>query len=259
MNFTVWTRPPAILYREHARNRGRPRKFPRLKVKNDPPVPVRTVASYSPLFRREDWQTCHVKDGRKGPHVWRAKRIAVWMRGQDGLPGAPHHLLVAYNVLEPEKVKYFICNAPRNTSVAKLLLAALSRWKIERMFEDGKGELGMDHFEVRRFPSIRRHLMVSCVSYLFLAEFHEAHRGEKAGPDDLPDPHGDSLPGAGVGPGWTMFAEPRREDQPALAPHARPQCQGRTFASEATPGSTPFARVVRGGPSHMSMDAFVAL
>lgn len=36
------------------------------------------------------------------------------------------------------------------------------------MFEDGKGELGMDHFEVRKFRSIRRHLILSCVSYLFM-------------------------------------------------------------------------------------------
>jgi len=260
VNFTVWTKPPAILHREHARHRrGRPRKLPRLKAKNNPPVPVRNVASYSPLFRREDWQTYRVKDGRKGPHVWWAKRITVWLRGEDGLPSAPHHLLVAYNVLEPEKVKYFISNAPQNTSVETLLLVALSRWKIERMFEDGKGELGMDHFEVRRFQSIQRHLIVSCVSYLFLAEFHEAHRGEKAGPDDLPGPHRDSLPGAGVGSPWTLFAETCRKDQPAVAPYATPQCQGGALASEASPGSTAFAWVVPERPSHVSMDAFVAL
>ena len=27
---------------------------------------------------------------------------------------------------------------------------AFDRWRIERMFEDSKGELGLDHFEVRR-------------------------------------------------------------------------------------------------------------
>ena len=46
---------------------------------------------------------------------------------------------------------------------------AFTRWKIERMFEDGKGELGLDHFEVRKYLSIQRHLILSCVSYLFLA------------------------------------------------------------------------------------------
>jgi len=78
VNFTAWTQPPALLYREHGNDRmGRPRKFPRLKVKNNPPVAVRHIASYSPLFRRADWQTYHVKDGHKGPMVWAAKRIAV--------------------------------------------------------------------------------------------------------------------------------------------------------------------------------------
>jgi len=179
VNFTAWTKPPAMLYREHANRRmGRPRKLPRLKVKNNPPAEVRHIASYSPRSRDVVWQDYHVKDGHKGRMVWRATRIPVWLRGEDGLPGAPHHLVAAYNVQEPEKVKYFISNAPPDTPVETLLLVALSRWKIERMFEDGKGELGMDHFEVRRFQSIRRHLILSCVSYLFLAEFHEAHRGE---------------------------------------------------------------------------------
>jgi hypothetical protein len=44
---------------------------------------------------------------------------------------------------------------------------------------DGKSELGMDHFEVRTYRSVRRHLILSCVSYLFLAEFCRAHRGGK--------------------------------------------------------------------------------
>jgi len=179
-SFTAWTKLPAVLYREHRNARlGRPRKLPRLKVKNNPPVKVRHIASYSPLFRREDWQTYRVKDGHKGPMVWKAKRIRVWLKDDNGLPTSPHHLLVAHNVLEPKKIEYFISNAPENTSVEMLLVVAFSRWKIERMFEDGKGQLGMDHFEVRKFPSVQRHLILSCVSYLFLAEFHQAHGGGK--------------------------------------------------------------------------------
>jgi SRSO17 transposase len=57
-NVTAWTQPPAMLYREHTGPAtGRTGKRPRLKVKNNPPVEVRHIASYSPLFRREDWQT----------------------------------------------------------------------------------------------------------------------------------------------------------------------------------------------------------
>lgn len=259
-SFTAWTKPPAVLYREHAARRmGRPRKLPRLKVKNNPPVPVRRIASYSPLFRREDWQTYRVKDGHKGPQVWRAKRIAIWLRGEDGLPGAPHHLVVARHVLEPEKLKYFISNAPENTPVETLLLVALSRWKIERMFEDGKGELGMDHFEVRRFQSIQRHLILSCASYLFLAEFQQAHRGEKPGPDIVPNSHGHAPPGALVGSRGALLWEVRRDDQPTAGPNAGPQHQGQAFAPQADVASITCTRAVSERPEHVSMEAFVAL
>jgi len=260
VNFTAWTKPPAVLYREHSNDRmGRPRKFPRLKAKNNPPVEVRHIASYSPLFRREDWQTYHVKDGHKGPMAWAAKRIPVWLQDAHGLPTRPHHLLVAYNVLEPEKIKYFISNAPEPTSVETLLLVAFSRWKIERMFEDGKGELGMDHFEVRRFQSVQRHLILSCVSYLFLAEFHQSSRGKKTGADDLPSPDRDALAGAGVGPRWALFTEVGRTDQPADRSYTTTQCQKRSQPPQANIASIARTRVVSEKPTHVSMETFVAL
>lgn len=260
VSFTAWTKPPAVLYREHANDRmGRPRKFPRLKVKNNPPVPVRNIASYSPIFRREDWQTYHVKDGHKGPMVWEAKRIFVWLQDEHGLPTRPHHLLVACNALEPETSKYFLSNAPQNTTVETLLLVALSRWKIERMFEDGKGELGMDHFEVRKFRSIQRHLVLSCVSYLFLAEFHQAHREKKSEPDALPDSHGHAVPGTHVGSWRALLSEVRKDDQPAAGSHPTSQCQSQTFASQANDTPITCNRAVLERPNHVPMETFVAL
>ncbi len=260
VSFTAWTKPPAVLYREHRKHRlGPPRRFPRLKVKNNPPVEVRHIASYSPLFRREDWQTYHVKDGHKGPMIWKAKRIPVWLQDEHGLPTRAHHLLVTYNVLQPDKIKYFISNAPENTSIETFLRVAFSRWKIERMFEDGKGELGMDHFEVRKFQSIRRHLILSCVSYLFLAEFHQAHRGEKPGPDGLPSPHGDQPSCADLVSRGPLLAEVRRVDLPAVGSDAATQRQGPTQPPQANPASIARNRAVSQGPSHVSMEAFVAL
>jgi SRSO17 transposase len=260
VNFTAWTKPPAVLYREHSNDRlGRLRKYPRLKVKNNPRVEVRHIASYSPLFRRAKWRTYRVRDGHKGPMVWTAKRIAVWLQDENGLPTGPHHLLVAYNVLEPEKIKYFISNAPESTSVETLLLVAFSRWKIERMFEDGKGELGMDHFEVRKFQSIRRHLILCCVSYLFLAEFHEAHRGEKPALGGLPDSHSDAISHADLDSWRALLAEIRRGDQPADRSHATTQCQELPQPPQADIASIARNRAVSQRPTHVQMEAFVAL
>ena len=231
-DFRLWTRRPELLYREHAGRTGHPRKFPRLKVKNNPPVEVRHIARYSPLFRRDDWQTYHIKDGRKGPMVWKAKCLCVWLRDEDGLPTQPHHLVVAYNVLEPETVKYFLSNAPQNTSVETLLLVAFSRWKIERMFEDGKGELGLDHFEVRKYQSIRRHLILSCVSYLFMAEFHQAHK-KKSGTDGLPGADRDGQPGGSMDTRRPMHTSSGPDDLPDAGSDATPQCRCRTQPPQA--------------------------
>ena len=226
-NFALWTRRPHVLYRQadsELRSRGAG-TFSRLKKQNNPKVEVRNVAAYSPLFRREDWHAYRVKDGTKGPMAWHVKRIMVYLEDENGLPTAPHHLLVAINALDPKEVKYFLSNAPQDTPVETLLLVAFSRWKIERMFEDGKGELGLDHFEVRKYLSIQRHLILSCVSYLFLAEFHQEHGGGKYGVHAVSDSHGHGQTGSYLASRRTLFetSGPVHPVPVATDPHAQRQ------------------------------------
>jgi len=258
-NFHVWTKKPDVLYRDPPGREGRPRHFPRLKKQNNPPVEARNVATYSPLFRRQEWQNYRVKDGTKGPMVWKVKRIRVWIKDDEGLPGAPHHLLVAINVLDLTEVKYFLSNASEGTPVETLLLVAFSRWKIERMFEDGKGELGLDHFEVRKYLSIQRHLIVSCVSYLFLAEFQQAHRGEKSGTDALSDPHRHGETGTGVASRRALFEGFGPIDSGPVAYHSATLRQGQRQSPQANP--TPIAgnRTVSERPTPVQLASYVAL
>jgi len=227
VNFTAWTKRPAVLYREHARHkkRGRKKLYPRLKVKNNRRVEVRNILRYSTRMRRTKWQTYHVKDGTKGPMVWQAKRILVYLADENGLPTHPHHLLVARNALNHNEVKYFISNAPEQTPVEMLLRVAFTRWTIERIFEDSKGELGMDHFEVRKFLSIQRHLILSCLSHVFLSEFCLKHRGKKSGTNGLPGSYRDVLAGTTLGSWWTMFPQISRNDRCAIDVNAKAQCQ----------------------------------
>jgi SRSO17 transposase len=260
-NFGVWTRRPGMLHRADAPpgRRGRPGKLPRLKKQNNPTVEVRNVATYSPLFRREHWRNYRVKESAKGPMVWQVKRIRVWLKDEQGLPTAPHHLIVARNVLDPEEVKYFLSNAPADTPVETLLLVAFSRWKIERIFEDGKGELGLDHFEVRKYLSIERHLILSCVSYLFLAEFHQEHRGGKSGTLAVPGSHGHGETGSDLAAGGPLFENAGRGDPAAITSHPAAQRQGPT-----QPPPTNSSQIARPGAvlersTQVSLASFVAL
>ena len=114
----------------------------------------------------------------------------IYMKDENGLPSKHYHLFVARNVLVADEIKYFISNAPPETPIEKLLQVAFSRWRIERCFEDGKGEVGLDHYEGRKYTGLKRHWIITAVSYLFLARVHATLRKKKSRANGLPSPHG---------------------------------------------------------------------
>ena len=187
--FTGWVTQPGLLYKRHHGAKGRSGHFPRLKKKNSHPVTVENMLKYSPQLRDLPWEKFHVKDTQKGPMVWEAKAVPIYLK-RDGLPTWPHWLVVARNVEDPKEIKFFIANAPAGTPLEVLLHVGFSRWHVERCFEDEKTELGLSHFEVRNYQGLQRHLIVTSLTYLFLAEVQKSWRGEKPGPDGLPGADG---------------------------------------------------------------------
>jgi SRSO17 transposase len=228
VDITGWTKPPEVHYREHARDRaaGRAGSRRRLKVRNTPAVEVRNVLKHSPVLRKVKWERFLVKAGEKGPMIWEAKCIPFWIRDEKGLPSGPYHLLITRRALSPAEVQFFLSNASPTTKIETLLLVAFSRWRIERMFEDSKTELGMDHFEVRQYGSIQRHLVLTCVSHLFLAEFCLAHREKKSAPDGVPGAHGHALSDADLESGWALLTPEGEMDRGAIADSAGAQRRG---------------------------------
>src|SRR6056297_641961 len=116
-----------------------------------------------------------------------AKRIRVTLKGSDGLPGMSLWLVVARNVLDGE-LKFFVSNTSEFTSVAMLLQVAFQRWRVERSFEDQKQEVGLDCYEGRRYLGLKRHLIITSISYLFLSQTCQQEREKKSGVDDTTDP-----------------------------------------------------------------------
>lgn len=200
-DFRGWVRPPRL------------RRGPRggLKRSHEPSTLV-DLLRYSPALRDPKWKAYRVKDGTKGPMVWEVKHVRFYPQTAEGDPAKPLHLMVARNVLEPKKVKFFISNAPPKTRVTRLLLVAFSRWRIERCFEDGKTELGFDHYEGRNYEGMMRHQMVTAVTHLFLARVREQWWGEKPGADAVPSAHGDERAGPILVAATQREATPVRED-----------------------------------------------
>ncbi len=189
-NFVGWLKPPRVVTRPfHKHRRGRGRKVPRLASGSPPARRVDELLEQG-VLRNQPWQRWRVKDGEKGPMVWEVKHARFTPQDEAGLPAEPMHLVVARDVLNPKEVKFFVSNAPAPTPVGTLLLVGFSRWHVERCFEDDKGEIGLDHYEGRRYLGLKRHLILSAVSFLFLAETRQEFGGEKPRVDRVPGTHG---------------------------------------------------------------------
>ena len=179
-NFHGWCRPPVPLYKNHHGALGR-----RFTSTSASASRVDDLASHSPLFIKQPWVAYYVKDSQKGPVVWEAK-VAPFFISHEGQPGRPVLLMVARNAVNRKEIKYFVSNAPPGTRVEKLLQVGFSRHPVERCFEDGKTELGMDHFEVRNYVSLKRHLTISALALLFLAEVRSQDEKKNNGANGLP-------------------------------------------------------------------------
>jgi SRSO17 transposase len=149
--------------------------------------PVETLLRYSRPLMRQSWQAYRIKDTDKGPQVWEVKFAPCWLPRGDGVVG-PYWLVVARNVLDRDEVKFFVSNAGAGVPVTVVLHVAFGRWPVERCLQDEKSELGLSHFEVRCYPALKRHLLITQISHLFLARQTQRLRGEKPRTDTAPNP-----------------------------------------------------------------------
>ena len=187
-NFVGWINLPRITRRPYHRGkRGRGRKTPRIMAGSKKAQTVEQLAQSHPALRDQAGELWRIKDSEKGPIVWNVKHVMIHVKDEEALPTKHYHLLVCDNPLTGER-KYFLSNAPANTSLKKLLQVAFSRWPIERCFEDQKGEVGLSHWEGRSWMGLQRHLVLTSVSHLFLAIACKKLRGKKPGGNGLPNP-----------------------------------------------------------------------
>jgi SRSO17 transposase len=80
-----------------------------------------------------------------------------------------HWLLVRRSRSDPTALAYYVVCAPAGTSLRTLARVAGQRWRIEQSFELAKGEVGLDHYEVRRWDGWYRHMTLAMFALAYLA------------------------------------------------------------------------------------------
>jgi len=176
---TGWLKKPTVEMPPADSRPGRPQKGAKIAKDNPKARAFKQLLKESPKFTNQQWERYRVKDGDKGPMVWEVKHSMIYRPDGKTVSNKRWHLLIARNPLKPEEVKYFLSNAPATTSVQKLLLVAFSRWQVERCFQDQKQDIGLDAWEGRKYLGLKRHLILSSVSYLFLMMMREKFGGKK--------------------------------------------------------------------------------
>ena len=153
-----------------------------------PPRPASSIARHAKGMMRQPWARFQIKDTDKGPLLWEVKATPFWRRRDDGRIAGPYWLIWARNVLNPNEAKYLLSNASPGTPLEVILHVGFGRWPIERCLQDEKSHLGLSHFEVRNYQSLCRHLFITQVSHLFLAQETCRLRKKKSPDHDLPSP-----------------------------------------------------------------------
>ncbi len=209
-----WTAFPTIEPAGTQGPLGRPLINPRVKEGE------RSARSVEALWQRggPSWELYRIKDTDKGPAVWKIRETSFhpWT---DGVPGPVQRLIIAKNTVDQE-TKYFLTNAPEEVPLKDVLCVAFSRFHIEHLFREAKTAVGLNEYQVRRYRSLIRHLTLSNLSVLFLAEETEKLRGEKPLVVAVPDP------GSGGSP--SRPSEITDRTNPASEEDPRPHCLSST-------------------------------
>ena len=104
-------------------------------------------------------------------------------------PGKGYWLLARRSLAQPEELAYYVCFGPADTTLEGLVQVAGTRWTIEECFEEAKGQVGLDQYEVRN---------------------------GRAGTGHHPGPAGPRLPGGGQAPGVGTRRSGRKGGCPSL-------------------------------------------
>ena len=142
----------------------------------------RTVAAVAATLPASCWYQRKVSEGTKGPMVYAfaRQRVTLW---KEGLPERTVWLVLKRTLGADPVYAYAISHAPASTPLRTLVWLSGVRWAIEQCFEEGKTELGMAHYEVRKYPGWHHHMLTTMLAHFFLWHL-KLHLGKKS-----PSPH----------------------------------------------------------------------
>jgi len=126
-----------------------------------------TVSTLATNINDYFWYRRKVSEGTKGPieYEFTKRRITL---SNNGLPQKTVWLIIRRTIEDQPVYKYYLSNAPTSAKLSLFVWLSGIRWAIEQCFEETKSELGMDHYEVRKYRGWHHHMLTCMLAHFFL-------------------------------------------------------------------------------------------
>lgn len=147
---------------------------------------LHSVGLLAALLPAEAWVPLSAGEGSQGPRLYEW----AWLQlpyEREGVEGWASWLLIRRSLSDPSKRAYYRAWGPSSTPLTVLVQVAGSRWTIEEGFEQAKGEVGLDQYEVRTWTAWYRFITLALLAHAFLvvmrlqAQDAEQKRGSMIG------------------------------------------------------------------------------
>lgn len=135
-----------------------------------------SVASVADSLPPDRWTRVRTRDGEKGPIEVMAAKVRVTTRAGSGkrTEGARESLLITKRGNE----RWFYLSNARNCSADKMARVAACRHYVEQSLQLGKGDVGLDEYEVRSWVGWHHHMTLSFLALFFLVR-ENAHQKKR--------------------------------------------------------------------------------
>jgi SRSO17 transposase len=114
-------------------------------------------------FRRCTW-----REGTRHTLSSRFALLRVKVPCEQGLEPTAEWLLIEWPMAEDAPTGYFLTTLPRRMTKKEIVRLIKERYRTEQVYEELKGELGLDHFEGRSFPGWHHHVSAVLCAYAFV-------------------------------------------------------------------------------------------
>ncbi len=116
----------------------------------------------------EAWQEVWIRHSSQGELRVQALRRRVWLLEGKETQARCWQLVVTREIGAPETIKYSLSNAAETVPLQRLAYMQRQRYWIERAFQEGKNEAGMDEYQARSWQAWYHHMALVMMALLFL-------------------------------------------------------------------------------------------